>query len=596
MAKWLLKQSSANMEELTRQTGGDPVLARILAVRGFKTAEAVAHFMQEDSADLASPLLFADMLTAVQIAADAIEAQCKCVVYGDYDADGVMSTVILFNTLQSLGCDVHYYIPNRVAEGYGLNNQAVHQLQEQGVEVIFACDNGISAFAQVELANSLGMTVVILDHHAVTVEYAEDGKVFQKLPPADAVVDAKRVDCTYPFKSYCAAGVCYRFSQALYDYLEMDWTQLQKQLLPFAAFATVCDLVEMHGENRLLVKRGLAAIPTCENPGIRALIAATGLQGREIGAYHIGYILGPCVNAAGRLETADVAVELFLTTNLDRANQLANRLVDLNRQRRQLTENGAKIAEATIVAQNLAQDKVIVLHCTQISESVAGIIAGRVKEKYHRPTIILVGDGDMLRGSGRSIEGYNIHDGLSACRDLLLEFGGHPMAAGLSISADNVTTLRERLNAQCRLTAEDMLPVYRIDCPLIPAAADLQLAKRLLLLEPFGKDNPAPLFVATSLRLVRLAVLGKERNVIRWQFQQPDGRFGEAIDFSGQQQLQMEIAQHFGLTVWRDLLAGSCKQNVLLDMIYTVSINHFNGRESVQLQVVSFRISKYSGV
>lgn len=588
MARWLLKQSSTDTAELARQTGVNPVLARIFAVRGLRTAAQIQLFLHPEQSAPASPFLFADMDKATEIAAAAIAQGKKCAVFGDYDADGIMSTLILLNTLRSLGGNALYYIPQREGEGYGMNNEAVRSLAADGVEVIFACDNGISAFEQVELANSLGLTVVILDHHAVTMEPGADGKLRQVLPPAQAVVDSKRVDCAYPFPHYCAAGVCYRFSEALYARMERDWRQLGDYLLPFAAIATVCDLVELSGENRDLVKRGLPRINSSGNPGLRGLIRAVNLQDKTIDTYHVGFILGPCINASGRLDIADTAVELFLTADVERADYLANQLTELNQERRRLTEEGATLCCRMIEEAGFDQDKVIVIHCRDAQESVAGIIAGRVKERYYRPAVVLVGRGEQVRGSCRSIDSYNIYDGLFSCRDLLAAFGGHPMAAGLSIRAEDVPQLRQRLNDHCQLGEDELQPTFRVDCPLSPAYANLDLALALEALAPYGKGNSRPLFAACGLQLSRITLLGKGQ-VMRWQLRLPTGATCEAINFSARDRLQNLLSDSYGPTAWEQLLQGRCTEQVLLDVIYQLEVNHYNGRDSAQLQIIDFR-------
>lgn len=585
MTKWLLRQSSADISAIARQSGLPPVLARILAVRGLRDSAAVLAFLHPEQAEPASPFEFADMRMAVRIAAAAIQEERKCAIFGDYDVDGVMSTVILHHTLCTLGADVIYYIPQREQEGYGLNIDAIRSLYACGVSVLFACDNGISAFEQVEFAKALGMRVVILDHHAVTVK---DGQ--QLLPAADAVVDAQRNDCAYPFSQYCAAGVCYRFSEALFLECGKDWQETGAYLLPFAALATVCDLVELYGENRALLKRGLPAISNSSNPGLHALLEVTGLADKEIDTYHVGFILGPCINASGRLDIADKAVELFLTEDAIVAKQLATTLSALNQERRRLTDEGARLANEQIEAHALARDPVIVLHCPALAESIAGIVAGRIRERYHHPVVVLAGAGDTVRGSCRSIEAYNIYQGLAACSDLLLAFGGHPMAAGLTISAANIPLLRQRINADCGLQEEDLQQVFRIDCPLQPAAADLELAKALQCLAPYGKGHPQPLFAAKGLRLTALQQLGRDGRVLRWQMQEENGRSFEAIDFSGRDRLQDEICRRYGEQAWLTLLRGRSENAVRLDIIYLLQVNRYHGRESAQLQIVDFRL------
>lgn len=592
MTRWMVRQSSANIDEIARQAGINPVLARILAVRGLRSADAIQAFLHPEQAALPSPFSFAGMREAVNVAIDAIKNERKCAVFGDYDADGVMSTVILVNTLRALGADVIYYIPQREGEGYGLNSDAVRTLYACGVSVLFACDNGISAFEQVAFANALGMQTVILDHHAVTMTEDAAGKAEQQLPQAAAVVDAQRSDCAYPFSYYCAAGVCYRFSEALFTALARDWQELGDYLLPFAAIATVCDLVELTGENRALVKRGLPAISTSQNAGLRALLCATGLTDKTIDTYHVGFILGPCINASGRLDIADTAVELFLTEDETVAAALAERLTELNRERRRLTDEGATLACRQIEAQRLADMPVIVLHCEELSESVAGIVAGRIKEKYHRPTIVLVGKHDIVRGSCRSIDAYNIYQGLADCRALLASFGGHPMAAGLSIAVADIPALREQINARCALSQEELQPSYRIDCPLQPSAADLALAHSLSLLGPYGKGHPQPLFAAKGLSLVKISLLGKEGRVLRWQLRENNRTVCEAVDFSNKERLCEHIAQHYGEQAWQALTAGRPPADIRLDIIYTLSVNTYNGRESAQMQIVDFRAAK----
>ncbi|MEG1661170.1 MAG: DHH family phosphoesterase, partial [Clostridiales bacterium] len=385
MAKWMLKQAPIKSSELAQALSIEPIIARILAVRGYHDPESARQFLHAGEQELASVWLFADMEKAVKIAATAINEHMRVAVFGDYDVDGVMSTVILTKTFTSLSGDVVFYIPERESEGYGLNNEAILKLKNRGVDCIFACDNGVTAMEQVEYANSLGMKIVILDHHALLLEEDEQGKTHQLFPAAAAIVDAKRDDCSYPFENYCAAGICYRFSQAIYEYLGKNWQSLSRELLPLAAIATVCDIVELVGENRFLVQRGLPQIPQSSNLGIQALLRATGISDKVIGTYQIGFILGPCINASGRLEMAEKAVELFLADNPEVAAQQATYLAELNTCRRTLTEQGTAIALAIIEKLQLTTDKVIVIYSPEIAESVAGIIAGRIKEKFCRP-------------------------------------------------------------------------------------------------------------------------------------------------------------------------------------------------------------------
>lgn len=591
MAKWMLRRTSANVEALAHQTGFDPVLVRLLAVRGYKEADALRNFLFPENCALKDPLLFADMDKAISRIRRALAEGESFVVFGDYDADGIMSTVILLRTFAALGASPSYYIPKRDGEGYGLNNEAIASLAEQGIRLIVACDNGISAFEQVEYAKSLGIDVVVFDHHDITM----DSEGQQVLPAAYAVVDAKRTDCPYPFKYYCAAALCYRFSQALFVSLGQDWAQLQQELLPLAALASVCDIVDLVGENRILVKQGLPAILNSRNCGLRALLRATDLEKQEeITTYHVGFVLGPCINAAGRMGQVDTATQLFLSDDPAQAAVLAAELVDLNQQRRKMTEAGTAAVFAQIKEKHLEQDKIIVVHSAQITESIAGIIAGRVKEKYYHPTIVIGGEGEILRGSGRSIHGYNIFEGLSEVRDLFPSFGGHPLAAGLSIRERDVEALRCRINANCTLEEEDFQQVYRIDCALDLACVNLNLAKSLQLLEPTGKSNEAPLFAAKGLRLLKLSILGKTGKTLRWHLQTPSGAICEAIDFHGKDLLEQYIEQTYGPGLWQKLcsgLGGKMEPAIFLDILYSVSCSSYMGRENAKIEIVAFRPS-----
>jgi len=588
MTRWLLKQSSANIEELARRTGLSPVLARLFAVRGYRDPAAVNRFLQAQLQDLADPLLFRDMDRAVAAVAEAVRNQISCAVFGDYDADGVMSTVIMLSMLRSLGLDARYYIPSREHEGYGMRNEAIAFLAAQGVKLLLACDNGITALEQVDYAHSLGMEVVIFDHHELAVDPETGG---QLLPGARAVVNAKRRDCGYPFKNYCAAALCYRFAQALCTALGKDWGQFERDLLPFAAIATVCDIVELTGDNRVLVKAGLPALGGSANPGLNALLKAVELDKTPLDTFHVGFILGPCINASGRLNTADNAVELFMARDCKAADVLAARLVEMNKQRRDVTEAGTSAAFRIVEEQQLYQDKVLVVYCREIPDSVAGIIAGRLKEKYHRPAIAIGGNEEkgLLRGSCRSIEGYNIVEALIACQDLLHAFGGHPLAAGLTIAFANIPGFRSRINSNCQLTEEELQPLYRIDCALPLPQADLKLARQLEVLAPFGKGNEQPCFADKRLKLERLSVLGKNEQVLRWHLRHASGPMLEAVDFQHKERLRGYLTTTYGETVWRQLCQGCCPETICLDIIYTVKLSAYNGQERAQLRIVDFR-------
>ena len=592
MAKWMLRQAAVNVGQLAERWEMNPVLAHVLAVRGFRTKEEAAYFLNAADMVLPSPLILADMPRALDIVSQGIAKGQRIAIFGDYDADGVCSTVILYKTLAALGADVIYYIPQRKNEGYGLNNAAILNLKQQQVELILACDNGVSALEQVIYANSLDISVIVLDHHDLPLNEAGE----QVLVPAAALVDAKRQDCLYPFKLYCAAGLCYRFSQALYEHLGKDWRDMGRELLPFAALATICDLVELLEENRSLVQRGLPAIAESGNPGLKALIAATGLAGHVIGAYHVGFRLGPCINASGRLEGAGLAVELFLAEDEERATEMATHLTDLNEIRKTLTEEGTELALEAIESKGLHNEKVIVAHCPQVHESVAGIIAGKLKEHYFKPVIIVAGDAETVRGSCRSIEPYHMYQALSACSELFINFGGHPMAAGFSMNAADVPRLRERLNRECTLAEEDMQPVRRVDKLLPLNEANLALARELQTFEPFGKGNPPVYFADRGVKLLKITVLGASGQVLRLGLQSPcmKGQV-EAVYFDGKEKLQILLQTEYGEHCWDNLLNGD-QYGVKLDILYTLNVNTYQGRESAQVQIADFRVAQGDGV
>ncbi|MGI6360886.1 MAG: single-stranded-DNA-specific exonuclease RecJ [Bacillota bacterium] len=593
MNKWMLKRAAFDPKKLVKQKAELPLLlAQLLAVRGYDDVQDISRFLQIDQPSLASPFLFKDMDKALSIIADAVKNKRKIIIFGDYDADGIMSTVILSKTLSKLGADPDFYIPQRDSEGYGLNNDALKSLHESGAEIILACDLGISNLAEVDFANSLGLKVVIIDHHSITL--AEDDNS-ELIPHAAAVVDPKQADCAYPFKLYCAAGLCLRFSEALFGYLNLEWAELEEELLSFATIATICDLVDLVEDNRCLVKKGLPKLAATKNYGLRALISLTGLEGKEITVYHVGFIIGPCINASGRLKEGSLAVELFLTKDPQKAYDLASYLVELNTSRKKITAEGTSLAIKKVEKTQLHKQKVIVLHCPEVNESVAGIVAGRVKEYFYRPTIIITGTEDILRGSCRSIEGYDIFQALSACRELFTAFGGHPMAAGLSIHKSNLPALSECLNRDCPLSTEEMIPVVRIDKQFPLHLPTKGTAELLEIMEPYGKGNDKPLFVDKEVLVEKISFMGKTGQVMKFFCRTRDRyKAVELISFNHKDQLEKLIVQEFDDALWQNVLQKNTFGRYL-DFIYTIGINEFNGQSYLQLQVIDFRLSQNQG-
>ena len=580
----MLRQAAVDVAALARLWQLPPLITHILAVRGFRYQDEVSAFWQAEKQPLPPPQIMADLSIAIEIIATASATGKKIAIFGDYDADGITSTVILHKTLTAVGAEPIYYIPRRESEGYGLNNEAIAQLKhDQQVDLLITCDNGISSFDQVLYAKSLGMQVIVLDHHDLPLDQANQ----QQLVAADAVIDPKRQDCPYPFKHYCAAGLSYRFAEALFTYLNKDWVSLKAELLPFAVLGTVCDLVELSGDNRSLVKQGLPLIATSTNLGVQSLLKANGIVGEQLTTYHLGYRLGPCINASGRLEAASLAVELFLTTDKLRAEELANYLVELNETRKDLTEKGTRAALDQLAVENLLEDKILLLHCPELHESVAGIIAGQLKERFQRPVIVAAGQQDIIRASCRSIEAYNIFEGLSACKQLFINFGGHPLAAGITLTVENFQLLRQILNKNCNLTATDLEPIYRIDKKLELYQADLTLAKQLANFEPFGKGNPPLIFASQQVSLQKIALLGREGQVMRLTICDSKTRqIKEAICFKGKEKLQELV----GTDTFQQLLGQ--RAEVLLDILYSLEINTYQGRQSAQIQIKDFRLAE----
>lgn len=591
MKRWLLKRTKVNTAEMAKELGIRQATAAVLANRELFSRREAREFLYGGEGTFGDPAQMKDLYKGISLIADAIQMGKKIAVYGDYDVDGVMSTSILYQIITRCGGKAVYYLPHRQKEGYGLNLKAVESLSAEQVEVLFTCDNGIAALQEIALAKEKGMTVVVLDHHepGFTGEGEERRDI---LPKADAVIDPKQRDCGYPFKQMCAGGLAYKFARLLLQEFCIQDEKLEKQLVSFGAIATVCDIVDLLGENRAIVKKGLPEIQKTENIGLRVLIEEAGLSDKVISDYHIGFILGPCINATGRLESGRQAVELFCTKEEKEARRLAKHLVQLNEERKQLTEEAAERADMTLQEKGALQDKVLVLYDPEIHESIAGIVAGRIKDKYYHPTILITGSEEGAKGSGRSIEGYHLFEALFANRDLFTRFGGHAMAAGLSLPVENIEILRQRLNENCPLTEQQMIPVLRIEKSLSFAEIDLGLAKELKALAPFGKGNPSPLFGSKGIHVDRLDLIGKNQDILRLTLSEPkSGIRLSAVSFDGCHQLREQLKELYpGEDCDKIIKTGQLPK--LLDIIYSVDINTYNGKSSVQLMVKDFRFAE----
>ncbi len=594
MNNWILRGCPVNEEAVKRlacETGLPLPLAQVLAVRGLSDAAVAKEWLSAQSGYFYQPSLMKDMDRGTDLILKAVEKGEKIAVYGDYDVDGITATTILYKTLTALGSNPIYYIPQRETEGYGLNSSAIQEFANIGIKLLLTCDNGIAAREQVAFAKELGLTVVVTDHHEVPFETNTDGTLTYIMPEAHAIINPKRPDCPYPFKQLCAGAIAYKIAQYIYARTGLDWQKDGQEYLQMAAIATICDIMDLTGENRTLVATALPTFRQCLNPGIRSLIEATGLAKKEIDVYHIGFILGPCINASGRLDMAETAVELLLAQE-EAAQILAEKLVELNTARKHMTAKGVEIALGDIKEMELQEDKVLVIYDSRLPESVGGIVAGRIKELFHRPVFVLSGEKEPVRGSGRSIPGYNMFESLQQCQHLLLAFGGHPMAAGLSVPVENIQALRQFLNSHCELTVEEMMPQTLIDLQLPIEWLSLDLARAQYRLEPFGKGNAIPLFAAKGVLLRQIQLFGSTEQVVRLTFQlNHDSGTLQAILFRQRGRFEEMIKECGGDCLWQDLL-GCAGPGVLLDILYHISVNNFNNRDQLQVQIQDFRISK----
>ena len=584
---WFVVNNKSAFEQINKEVSLNPLIARILANRGVVEKNDIKLFLEGTIKDLYDGRLMKDMEKGVSLIKKAIEEQSKIVIYGDYDCDGVCSTSILYKTLSELGANFKYYIPNREDEGYGMNSNRIRILKEEGAEYILTCDNGISAMEEVKLAKELGMTVIVTDHH--DIPYVEaDGVRTPVVPEADCVINPKQSDCKYPFKELCGAGVALKFSTVLFEEMGKKLPD-NHEIYQFAAIATVCDVVELLNENRIIVKEGLKLINNTKNKGLLELIKVTGIEGKTVGEYHFGFVIGPCINATGRLETADLSVELLITEDGERAKELAKTLHNLNSERQELTLTSLERVIEKIEKELTPDEKVILVYDDNIHESIAGIVAGRVRERYNLPTIIMTKGKDMSKGSARSIENYNMFEELNKCKDYIYKFGGHPMAAGLSVEEDKLPLLKKALNEKCTLSDEDVIPAVKIDSPLALEYLNEDLIEEIEDLRPFGKGNNSPLLAVKGLEVTRIYFMGKEKNFMKFRFKCGDFGYIEGVNFDKYEQFKEDFINKYGEERFLKLLdEGYC--DFKMDIIYYPSINEFNGKRSIQLSIKNFRI------
>lgn len=571
MEKWVVAAKKADFQGISNRFGVDPVIARLIRNREQITDEEIDTYLHGKLRNLHPWKALKGIDGLLNILIEKIQQKKKIRIIGDYDIDGVCSTYILFQGLKKANALADVDIPDRMKDGYGISKELIERAYEKEIDTIITCDNGISAIEQIAYAKEKNMTVLVTDHHEIPYEEKEDGSIERFLPNADAIVNPKQEGCTYPFKEICGAMVAFKVVWGLFEKRNIPLSEIE-ELIPIAAIATVGDVMDLVDENRILVKEGLKRIQNTNNEGLKALIRVNNLENREITAYHIGFVLGPCINASGRLSTAKRALELLLSKDTKEASVLAEDLKELNDSRKDMTVKGVERAVEIIENTELKNDRVLVVYLPECHESLAGIIAGRIRERYTKPVFVLTKGEEGVKGSGRSIEAYHMFQEMVKCRELLTKFGGHPMAAGLSMEEENIEKFRRKLNENCTLTEEDMVEKIVIDVPMPMSYVTIPLIRQLGQLEPFGKGNTKPIFAQKDIRFSNCKVFGKNRNVVKMKAQDSFGFGAECIWFGD-----------------GDEFLERLKEKDVWDVIYYPSVNSFQGRESIEMIIQNIR-------
>lgn len=569
MEKWVVCTKKADFYGIAEKFRINPVIARLIRNRDVIGDEKIQEYLHGTLADLPSGRKMKDLEKAAEILEKKIQEGCRIRIIGDYDIDGVTSTTILLKGLKRLGAKVDTCIPDRIKDGYGINEHLISKALEDGIDTIVTCDNGIAAYNEITEAKESGMTVVITDHHDVPFRDTKNGRKWI-IPPADAVVNPKQQNCPYPNKNLCGAVVAWKLIWIMYENAGIP----TEEILTFtelAAVATVGDVMDLQGENRIIVKEGLHQLSHTETPGLKALIQVNNLEHAEISSYHVGFVLGPCINASGRLDTASRALKLLCEQDPVEAARLAGDLIALNESRKAMTEQGKEEAIEKVENSDLKNDRVLVIYLPDCHESLAGIIAGRIRELYNKPVFILTKGEKSAKGSGRSIEAYSMYEELVKCRDFLEQFGGHPMAAGLSIKEENIERFRKRLNENCILTEEDLRPKIVIDVPMPVSYISRELVEQLSLLEPFGKGNVKPLFAQKNLSVLNLRIFGKNHNVAKMKLTDGSGTSVDAVYFGEAEKFAEFVKNHERISV-----------------TYYPEINSYQGRETLQAVIRNY--------
>lgn len=582
---WMLKNKHADLNRISNKHKISELISKLIVNRGINSDDEIERYIKTSYESLHNPKTMKDIDVAVDILKQKINNGDKIRIIGDYDVDGIISVFILYTALKKVGANVDYEIPDRIKDGYGINENIIDEANKDRVNTIVTCDNGISAIQQIEYAKKIGLTVIVTDHHDIPF-IEENGERKFVSPNADAIINPKQMGCDYKFKKICGAGVAFKLIQVLFGELGLDESEAYK-LIEFVAIATVCDVVELIDENRVFVKKGLELLNETDNIGLRALKKVSSLEDNKLSAYHLGFVIGPCLNASGRLDSAKKGLELLLCDDEARAFKLANEILELNNQRKDMTKNGVEKAIEIIESTDIVNDRILVVYIEDIHESIAGIIAGRIKERYNKPTIILTKTKEGVKGSARSIEAYNIFEGLTECKGILDKFGGHPMAAGLSLKEENIDSLRNMLNDKSKLTDDDLIKKIQIDLALGLNDLNIALIEDLEILEPFGTGNNKPVFGIKNVKILNAIKVGKNQNVLKLKIKN-NNNIIDAVAFSGIEDIENKIIDKYG----NEALAGiynNVDKDVYMDLIFYPNINEWNGRRSVQIIINSIR-------
>ncbi|MDU4849348.1 single-stranded-DNA-specific exonuclease RecJ [Clostridium sp.] len=585
--RWFIKNRKADYKSMSLKYGISELMSKLIINRDIFEDEIIKSYVTPEFNKLHNPREMKDLELAVNILKEKIITNKKIRIIGDYDVDGVISVYMLYTALKKCNANVDYEIPDRIKDGYGINEKIIKEAKDDGVDTILTCDNGISAIDQIKYAKELGLTVIVTDHHDIPFVEDENNKKIFLRSDADAILNPKQKDCNYKFKSLCGAGVAFKLIEVLYEEFNIDKEECYK-LIEFLAIATVCDVVDLIDENRIFVKKGLEKINNTTNLGLGELIRENEIQDKTISVYHLGFIIGPCINASGRLDNAKKGLRLLLADEEDEAVHLAKELVKLNAERKDMTMKGVEDAIEIIEGTEIINDKVLVVYLPDIHESLAGIIAGRIRERYNAPTLILTNGEEFAKGSGRSIEEYNMFEKLLECKELLEKFGGHPMAAGLSIKEENIDKLREKLNENSMLKDEDLIKKIKIDCVLPLDQINFRVIEDLEKLEPFGKGNEKALFGIKDVNVIKAQILGENRNVLKLKLKSNSDKIFDGIYFGNIEEFEQTVCDKYNSEELSKLYDGIFN-DVKLDFVFYPNINEYNGNVSIQIVIQNYR-------